>query len=160
MFFDDLNLAVNSRAKKSKTKEPFVPKTLRHPEIVNIPFEEFTDQELLAEYGRKMAFDIECYPNYFLIAFKSIESKKVCTFELSPDVQTLDVNKLGWIVFNTQLISFNGQKYDRGLLFLAMCGHGVTELKKASDKLILDDNYRMSTLEKEYNINIVGVVTF
>lgn len=174
MFFDDLDLAPNKRS-KVKTKGPFVPKVLTFPRIINRPYVEFTDRELWEARGGTMVFDIEVYPNYFLIAFKDIVSHKVVTFELSPDCPQFsqgDLNKLNWVVHSFRHISFNGIKFDRFLLFLALAGAPMNVLKYVSDRLIKDNqrpkkgdpdygleskerkSYRKEDIEKEFNIRI------
>ena len=88
----------------------------------------YTEQELTQAWMQreKLVFDIECYPNYFLIAFMSITTKKVVYFEFSEDqtegnfdelpaIQVkgnFDPAKLQWIINNFELISFNGINYD------------------------------------------------
>ncbi|AXC34310.1 DNA polymerase subunit [Escherichia phage Halfdan] len=174
MFFDDLDLAPNKRS-KVKTKGPFVPKVLTFPAIINRPYVEFTDRELWEARGGTMVFDIECYWNYFLIAFKDIATNKVVTFELSPDCPQFsqaDLNKLNWVVHSFRHISFNGIKFDRFLLFLALAGAPMNVLKYVTNRLINDNkrpvkgdadygletkdrkSYRKEDIEKEFNIRI------
>uniref|UniRef100_A0AAU6VZZ6 DNA polymerase subunit n=1 Tax=Pseudomonas phage Pavpe01 TaxID=3138545 RepID=A0AAU6VZZ6_9VIRU len=173
MFFDDLDLAPNARA-KAKNKGPFVAKVLRFPAIYNRPYVEFSDQELWDARGGTMVYDIEVYPNYFLIAFKDIKSKKVVTFELSPDCPAWSdeqVNKLNWIVHAFRLISFNGNKFDKGLLFMAIYRASIETLYYICDRLINENKrpvkgdadfgietkkkgYRVSDIEKEFKVKI------
>lgn len=174
MFFDDLDLAPNARA-KAKHKGPFVPKVLRFPAIFNRPYQEFTDRELWDARGGTMVYDIEVYPNYFLIAFKCIKTRKVVTFEMSPDCPHLpddQINKLNWITSAFRLISFNGNKFDRGLLFMCIYRATIETLYYICNRLInenkrpvkgdadygLETNnkkgYRVSDIEKEFKVKI------
>jgi len=100
----------------------------------------FTDKELIAaqQAGERMVFDIECYPNYFLIAFRSIASGKVCYFERTPEQHEFDAPKLDWVLQSFTQISFNGIKYDATLAALALAGKTNTQLKEASNRLIGD----------------------
>ena len=50
------------------------------------PVEYMTDEELFAiPTGSVFVYDIECYRNFFYIAFKCIATGKVVDFEISPD---------------------------------------------------------------------------
>src|SRR5574337_166817 len=48
-------------------------------------FDLFSDFELVDAAGRneRLVWDIECYPNYFLVAFQSVDSGKILFFEMS-----------------------------------------------------------------------------
>jgi hypothetical protein len=175
MFFDDLDLATNSKC-KTKTKVKFEPKVLKFSVIENRPYDEFSDLELWEARGSTFVYDVEVYENYFLIAFKDISSHKVVTFEISPDHPEFtesEKSKLNWIVFSFRLVSFNGIKFDRFLLFLAIAGHSISKLKYVANRLINDNQrpkkgdadygldmsdrkpYRKEDVEKEFNIRIL-----
>lgn len=103
----------------------------------------FTDNELIdaVNIGLKtgvkpqLIFDIECYPNYFLIAFRAAFSSKIIYFELAPKVQ-LDIPKLAWIVENFTLVGFYSEKYDIPMLHLALAGHTNSALEYASSSIV------------------------
>lgn len=99
----------------------------------NVPL--FTMQELISAQGEQLLFDIECYENYFLIAFMSYKTGKVCYFEMMNDSR-MDLNALLWVVSNFQLISFNGYAYDMCILALALAGKPNSVLKWATNELI------------------------
>lgn len=89
--------------------------------------------------GEPLVYDIECYENYFLIAFMSIVSKKIVYFEFDKDGVIYDkreLPKLQWVVANFKLISFNGINYDMPMLALMLSGKSTTELKEATEQII------------------------
>jgi len=130
--------------KKVKEKRTPPPKVWLQPDY--LPYLEearafnidlFNHQSLLEAYYAKehLVFDIEIYQNYFLIAFKSVESKKVAYFECYNKIN-IDFQWLNWIIHNFTLISFNGIKFDIPILKLMLAKYDVPKLKHAADQLI------------------------
>jgi hypothetical protein len=97
-------------------------------------FEDY-DLAIAAARGERLVFDIECYTNYFLIAFKSIASGKTIYFERTTN-HDFNAEKLRWIVKAFCLISFNGIHYDLPILALALAGASNAELKQATTDII------------------------
>ena len=89
-FWDDTPEPKPPKAEKAKRTPPepvwlrpdYLPGLL---EALQFPVERFTDADLMnaAIARERLVFDIECYENYFLIAFRSIVSRKVIYFELT-----------------------------------------------------------------------------
>lgn len=150
MFFDELDLALNPNAKHKGPKPPFVAKVLTFPKIINIPYVEFTDAELEAAFGEELELDTEIYPNYCLVAFKHAKSGRVVTFELAPQWGMYpNLAKLNWIVHHFQIYTFNGKKFDDGILFAFLAGCNNQELKYISDKLIIKEKKKKKKGEEE-----------
>jgi len=63
--------------------------------------------------------DTEVYPNYFLLAFKSLKSGNSLKFELTEQTK-FDVNSVRKILNGYELISFNGINFDMPLIALAL----------------------------------------
>lgn len=130
--------------------------------------DEFTDMELwqASINGEQLVFDIECYPNYVLFAFRSIQSKKCIYFELSPlwlGTECMDLNKLLWVIQNFCLITFNGKRYDLVISALAVIGHDAEAMWLATQMLIeqkLRDNevYKFFKAKKLKNINQIDMI--
>jgi len=116
------------------------------------PYEEMTNEEILNNTFTPLIFDIECYPNYFLIAFKHIDIGKVITFELSA-TKKLDLEKLDWVVWRYLLVGFNSMSYDMPMLFMALRETSFEELKRISNRIVNND-LRMKQLEEEYKLVI------
>jgi hypothetical protein len=82
--------------------------------------------------------DTECYRNYWSIAFRDIETKRVVRLRRTP-TQELDRQRLAKIMRNWRIVTFKGVSYDLPMIALAMTGATNTALKNASDELILTE---------------------
>jgi len=128
-------------------------KPLTTPPRVKKDFALFTVAELQASKGKVLVFDVECFPNYFLIAFKCIETNKVIYFERT-ESKDLDFELLWFVLFNFCLVGFNSINYDIPVIFLALSGASCRTLKDATDDLILY-NLRRQELEEKYKFKIL-----
>lgn len=110
----------------------------------------FTDWELVAAAANRerLVWDIECYPNYFLIAFKSIVSGKIVYFEDDGDLCLLDLQKLQWVLENFCIISFNGLHYDQPIATIALSGASTYDLHWATEEIIVRDERPHNVLKK------------
>lgn len=97
----------------------------------------FSDFELCqaAAAGERLVWDIESYPNYFLIAFKSIESGKILYFEMG-EGEALDISKLLWVLQAFTIVDFNGNNYDVPVVSIALTGRSPADLFLATDQII------------------------
>lgn len=83
--------------------------------------------------------DIECYPNYFLIAFRDVlNPKRTKHFEMRGDKQQLDTEAIRKWLRSATIITFNGNHYDMPMVMYALTGASCSELKEASDAIIVD----------------------
>lgn len=113
-------------------------------------FEYMSNEELLTLKGTALIFDIECYVNYFLVAFKSVMNGKVLLFERRDGLE-LPYAKLNWILDNCCVIGYYSKSYDMLMLRLALIGHECKFLKKVSDLLIIEE-MRSYELERLYKL--------
>ena len=120
----------------------------------------FTDEELAqVPSGEVFFFDVECYVNFFYIAFKHAKSGKYIAFEQSPQY-TINVDKLNWVLWRFCIVGFNSRPYDIPMISLALKGASCSDLKIASDFLIQGDpskDFKKVTpwsFEKKYNLQI------
>lgn len=124
----------------------------RSPPPIYNPIEFFTDEQLVAERGNPFLFDIECFQNFFLIAFKSYVSGRVVLFELS-ETEQLNKDKLRWIAENMLLVGFNSRNYDLPMLWASMYNLQNEALLNLSNEII-----RLQTpigkLERKYKFLI------
>ena len=162
MFWDDTPPPKPPPKEKQKRTPP--PRTWEEPdylpgleEALAFNVELFTDAELVAAtYAReRLVFDIECYPNYFLVAFRSLTSRKLVYFELSP-LHDLDVSKLAWIVNSFCIVGFNSYGYDLPLIALALAGKDNRQLQHATEEIILR-NERAADVLRQYKVKALHV---
>lgn len=103
---------------------------LSDDELVDLSLQIFTKGT-----RHKLVFDIECYGNYFLIAFISLELGKVTYLELSDDAW-LDCPKLKWIFENFCVVGFNSNNYDIHIAAMAVNGCSTAMMKSATTAVI------------------------
>lgn len=97
----------------------------------------FNEHTLSTAFKNKetLACDIEIYRNYFLIAFKSVETGNVCYFEFKGKVK-VNNDWLIWLIENFKLITFNGIKFDIPILKIMLAKSDTSIIKDAADSLI------------------------
>jgi hypothetical protein len=100
--------------------------------------------------NESLLFDVECFYNYFLCAFASVETGAVAYCEMHPQKQ-LDINTLGWIVTNFRIIGFNSYSYDIPIISMALAGKSCADLKKATNLIILDE-WRAQDVLKQFKV--------
>lgn len=124
---------------------------------------QFEDWELAiaAAKGERMVFDIECYANYFLIAFTSLSSGKVIHFERTAN-HDFNRDKLWWMIHAFCLVSFNGINYDLPILALALAGKSNAQLKHATNEIIVNGTRPSDVLRnfkvKKLNLNHIDLI--
>lgn len=111
-----------------------------------IPYEEMTDADIINSSGC-LIFDSECYPNYYLAAFRHITTGKIIKL-----IPPFDARKLSYILHRYCCIGFNSIKYDLPLLWAAYKNQDTEWLKKVSNALVSDTWYQ--EVCKEYGITI------
>lgn len=105
-----------------------------YEEAVKFSVSFYSDQEIY-ETQEPLAFDIECYPNYFLAGAMGINSGKIVMFESVNEFFHID-QKLKWILENKEIVTFNGLKYDIPILEIGMKTTNCNRYKAASDDII------------------------
>jgi hypothetical protein len=96
----------------------------------------FQDDELWKSTYETLVFDIEVFPNYFLIAFKSIDSGN-CIFFEQTDTQKLDCKSVKWIFENYRVIGFNSRSFDIPMASIAVNGASLKQLNDACREIIV-----------------------
>lgn len=132
MFFED------SRPDR-RQKRAFVPRSLEASPIPPAePYELMSWFELMEERDRTFVYDVECYPNYFLVAFQCVETGKVLLFEDSPGA-VLNIQLLAYVMSRFKCVGFNSRAYDIVMVNLALKGVPRWKLKEVSDEIILKE---------------------
>ena len=144
LFWEDVAKIRAAKAVKLKRLAP--ERTWEQPgylpgieEAVAFRYLEMSDSEILAaqQAREELVFDIECYINYFLIAFESVQTGRRVTFGYSVMYgMDCDRKKLEWIIHNFTLVSFNGIKYDIPILTMFLAGKTNEDLKRATNLII------------------------
>lgn len=130
------------------------------------PIVRFSDEELMKlTPGSVLVFDIECYMNFFYIAFKCPLTGKVIDFELS-ERSTINIMKLQFILWRFLIVGFNSNAYDMMMIRLCLEGLQPVELKGWSNQIINSDMRDWQTeqlINKEFgkklfNINHIDLI--
>jgi len=122
----------NAPKKEPKVREPKQKVELNPYKPRKAPsFEVLSDEELVEAVGDTLVFDVECFKNYFLIAFKHLKTGKFLLFEIP-----FDGDKLEWVLINFTCVGFNSLRYDMPLVWMARSNQDMIKLKKVSDELI------------------------
>lgn len=117
-----------------------------------------TQEELLYRGDRTLIFDVETYPNYWLVGFKCMSSGKYLFFEISPKgyrINGYDVTEqvwktaLGFVMQRFLIVGFNSRTYDVPMVMLALSGLPTWKLKEVNDEIILG-GMRAWEVEKKY----------
>jgi len=110
-----------------------------------------TNKELMSiPPGSVMIFDVECYVNFFYIAFKCLSNGKYVAFEQSADCE-INKTQLAWMLWRFCIVGFNSRNYDIPMISLALKGASCKELKRATDFIIKFNNTPW-TFNKHYGL--------
>jgi len=105
----------------------------------------------MLELDKTVVLDCETYPNYFLIAFKSLQSKQVLNIEVIgsgavlSDTQKVQVKR---ILANRVILTFNGDRFDMPIIYYAVKGATASNIAKAASMIITQNMPRFMSLKK------------
>lgn len=105
---------------------------------------------------KKVAFDIEVYPNYSLFAFENISSNKKQYYEIKGGSNILSVDackSINYIFKNCSCFGFNSKNYDIPLILFALDGYTAQEIFQLSKKIIVEGIPAFKLL-RDYNKRI------
>lgn len=110
-------------------------------EALDMRVDLLSDQDIIAasRSGERFTFDIESYPNYTLIGFKSISTNKVWYVEIIGEDSSLsyeDCLKLKWVLTNLTTIGFNSKGYDMTIAAIACAGNPCHKIHLATKMII------------------------
>lgn len=141
-FWEDMPAVKTEKAEKPKRTPPdriwedpnYLP-GLQEALNYNIP--ELTERDLIiSKQDEELLYDVEVYPNYFLVSFLQKSSGKVMSFELS-DWETFNPQRLRWVMENYCVVGFNSISYDMCMVTLAINGFGTDIMFWATEEIIL-----------------------
>jgi hypothetical protein len=96
-------------------------------------------------------FDVEVYPNLFVVCWKAEGSDKV-TKMVNPSPE--EVGEL----FRMKLVGFNNRRYDNHILYARYLGYSIEELYSTSMKII--GNVRSVLFGEAYNLSYTDIYDF
>lgn len=119
-------------------------------EALRFPAEIMDDNDLTVAMRERqeMVVDVECYINYFLVVFTNMVTGRIAFFEMY-DGCPLDKHRLLWMLTTFTIDTFNGINYDLPIIHLALAGVSCSQLKAASDDIILME-MRGSDVRRKY----------
>jgi len=164
MFFDDSRPDRQKRARREGRVAP----TFERMEIPPAKsYELLTPLELYSGGNRTMSFDTESYPNYFLAAFKCIETNKVIHFErdeyawrINLEIVPFEIwrDTLSFVLHRFLLVGFNSGPYDTPVIQAALEGCSAETIKDISNKVISGEHPKYSLfLAKANHIDLIEV---
>lgn len=95
-------------------------------------------------------FDVEVYPNLFVVCWKSAGGEVVKMINPSSE----DMGEL----FRKKLVGFNNRRYDNHILYARYLGYDLKELYNESVKLI--NNVRSAFFGEAYNLSYTDIYDF
>ncbi|QDH85291.1 DNA polymerase [Gordonia phage Kenosha] len=98
-------------------------------------------------------FDIEVYPNLFLVCWKFEGEGASVVKMLNPKAEDIEA------LFKLKLVGFNNRRYDNHILYAAFMGYSIEELYKLSQKMIAENN-RAALFGEAYNLSYADIFDF
>jgi hypothetical protein len=107
--------------------------------------------EAFVKDERLVFFDIEVYPNLFIVCWK-YEGDENVTRMINPKPAHVED------LFKYKLVGFNNRRYDNHILYAAAMGHSVEQLYYISQKII--SNAGGATFGEAYNLSYADIYDF
>lgn len=150
----DMRARIFSFASKSHNQARACMKMVSTLKLKSKDQEEYTPKELtgIPEYAPIVFYDVEVFPNLFLINWKKEgpDSKVVRMINPKPE----EVGEL----FQFRLVGFNCRRYDNHILYARYLGYTIEQLYELSQKIINGD--RNAMFGEAYNISYTDVFDF
>lgn len=101
--------------------------------------------------GRIAFYDVEVFPNLFVICYK-FPGEEVVHFWTNPSAKSVKA------LFDLRLIGFNNRKYDNHIMYAASLGYSNAELFEISQRII--NNEKNATFREAYNLSYTDIYDF
>lgn len=101
--------------------------------------------------GRIAFYDVEVFPNLFVICYK-VEDRPGVRFLVNPSAKAVKS------LFDLRLIGFNNRKYDNHIMYAASLGYSNAELFEISQRII--NNEKNATFREAYNLSYTDIYDF
>lgn len=106
----------------------------------------------LVQYGEEVEFDIETYPNYFLIQFL-FKGKYVVAFEKRNNQPFNQLTELAFICQNFVLVGFNSNSYDIPMLRHFLSANATNDSLYKLSKDLIENEMRWWDIKDRYTHN-------
>lgn len=109
--------------------------------------------DLDPDEGPLVFFDIEIYPNLFVVCWKYAGSDEVVRMinPSAPEIEPL---------FSMKLVGFNNRRFDNHILYARYIGYSIKELYHLTQKIINGGNNRDVLFGEAYNLSYADVYDF
>lgn len=124
-------------------------KCLRTVDKMHFKSDDISEPEEYGEDAPIVFFDVEVFPNLFVVCYKFENEPAVGL--VNPTVD--DIRKL----CNYRLIGFNNRKYDNHILYARMQGYTNRQIYNLSDKII---NHKTGFFGEAYNLSYTDIYDF
>lgn len=101
--------------------------------------------------GRIAFYDVEVFPNLFVICYK-VENRPGVRFLVNPSAKAVKS------LLDLRLIGFNNRKYDNHIMYAAALGYSNAELFEISQRII--NNEKNATFREAYNLSYTDIYDF
>ena len=101
--------------------------------------------------GRIAFYDVEVFPNLFVICYKVVDRPGV-RFLVNPSAKAVKS------LLDLRLIGFNNRKYDNHIMYAASLGYSNKELFEVSQRIINNENN--ATFREAYNLSYTDIYDF
>jgi len=105
-----------------------------------------------AKDDRLVFFDVEVYPNLFIVCWKYQGSDTVVRM-VNPSAQEIER------LFVYKLVGFNNRKYDNHILYARYMGYSNEQLFSLSQKMVVENN-KNATFGEAYNLSYCDIWDF
>ena len=109
-------------------------------------------EDILGTYDHIVFFDIEIFPNLFLVNWKQKGPEYKVVRMINPKPESIEE------LIKYKLVGFNNRSYDNHMLYACMMGYSVEELYDLSCRIISGD--RNAKFGEAYNLSYTDVYDF
>jgi hypothetical protein len=121
-----------------------------HEEAEQVLFE---GAEVPGESDPLVFYDVEVYPNLFIICWKRKGKDQKKVYMINPSASEVEE------LFKMKLVGFNCRRYDNHILYARYIGHDNEKLFQVSSKIVSNDN-QTGYFREAYNISYTDVYDF
>lgn len=154
----DMRQDILSFASSSTNQSKYCLGAISKIKYCNIEPEEATDIQKMAgqrfyEDEDLYFYDIEVFPNLFIVAFKKFGSPKVTTW-INPTREQIST------LVEKPLVGFNNRRYDNHIIYAALLGEDNLSLYRQSQRIINDKNAGSGMYSGAYELSYTDIYDY